>query len=260
MVNKKRILITGANGAVGRIIYARLAGRYDVTVIGGSDQVNLADMDEVFDFFYDKERFDVLIHCASVGTRDTESTDFNIIRTNLMMFENLKKHYHKWDRFINIASGVELSPEFKRSEYSLRDYIPTTAYALSKNIIAKQVREMPNGYNLRLFGIITDDRVFKKVKEAAYRGEMIFKFHQDKYMDYITEEELDRIIKYYVRTKEPEYKDINMVPFYKFKASTYVIEYIRDNNLNIRLDLMDDKDNPEGYCGDGDLLEELGLL
>ena len=62
MVNKKRILITGANGAVGRIIYARLAGRYDVTVIGGSDQVNLADMDEVFDFFYDKERFDVLIH------------------------------------------------------------------------------------------------------------------------------------------------------------------------------------------------------
>jgi nucleoside-diphosphate-sugar epimerase len=257
MANK--ILLTGANGTVGRLLNLHLAPWHTVTALQGSADLDLLDRDATNKFFLDKH-FDCVIHCAAVGTNDTNNSNSLIAQNNLTMWDNLRDHQHKFNRLINIASGCELCYGPERAEWELFDQLPTSAYGLSKNLIARDVLTAPGWYNLRLFGLIANTRVFKALWDAVDAGKQVFDVVNDKYMDYISEDDLARIVRHYVEAKITLPQDINMVYDTKYRVSEVLQRYIDDNGIDIKLNIINTVTSEFDYTGSGHKLAQMGIL
>ena len=94
-----KILITGANGYVGRALQNGLSA-YDLTAIQRSD-FDLTDQKVTQDFFKNKF-FDVVIHTAIRGGRRLQQDDNEVFDDNVQMFLNLLKNKKSFGRFINL--------------------------------------------------------------------------------------------------------------------------------------------------------------
>jgi len=253
----KLILITGANGVVGRLINMFLAPYHDIVTLGGSDQLNLTDSEQVNKFFSSHPKFDIVIHCAARGTKNVNDINPSIAWSNLTMYENIKNNSRHFYKLINLASGCELPSVPNRKETQLRTEFPINPYGMSKNIIARDVIKHLHWYNLRLFGLVSHTRVFEKVFEAAQRGDPTFPL-TDRYMDYITESELERIILHYVNNDKHLINDVNMVPSVKRKVSAYIQDYIDNMGLEIKIDIIKEED--DSYTGDSTNLNRSNIL
>lgn len=76
-----RILITGANGYIGKSLYNALKDKYDVTAITRTS-FDLTDSIALSKFFESRYSFDVVLHCAaSTNPRDTnwDIADINLL-------------------------------------------------------------------------------------------------------------------------------------------------------------------------------------
>jgi dTDP-4-dehydrorhamnose reductase len=254
-----KILLTGANGTVGRLLNLHLAPWHEVTTLQGSADVDLLDR-EATNKFFANARWDCVIHCAAVGTNDTAGSNSLIAQRNLTMWDNLRDHEYKFSKLINLASGCELCYGPERAEWELYNQLPTSAYGLSKNLIARDVGQVSGWYNLRLFGLIANTRVFKRLWDAVDAGETEFNIHDDKYMDYITEDDMARIVRHFVESKITLPHDVNMVYDTKYKVSEVLQRYIDDNGINIKLNILNTLDSEFDYTGSGKLLSGLNIL
>lgn len=265
MAKRKRILLTGASGTVGRLLYMHLGPWHDFYT-PGRDELNLLDRRSIVAYAQKHpEPFDVIIHCAAAGANDVRSTDPVIAMNNLHMYYNIADFTNLYDKFINIASGCELSYGIPVDvshdiliEEQLLGAMPSLPYGMSKNIIARDVITRPNRYNLRLWGILANTRIFNRVWDAVVRNQEYFEIDADRYMDYITEAELAKIVGYYVDHDENLPADLNMVPVDKLKVSQVVQRYIDDNGLDIKIKVTGEADT--NYYGSGAKLFELGIL
>lgn len=254
-----KILITGANGTVGQLLNLHLAPWHTVTALQGRQDLNLMDLQAVNKFFTG-HHYDRVIHCAVAGADNTNSMDFSIMHTNLTMWENLRAQHKSFDRLINLASGCELGYGSERSEHELFTSYPKTPYGMSKNLIARSVLEHTDWYNLRLYGIIANTRVFKALWDAVDADRTVFDVVDDKYMDYITEGHLASIVRYYVEAQYTLPQDINMVYTTKYKVSEVLQRYIEDNGINIELNILNTADPACNYTGSGYKLAEVNIL
>ena len=265
MAKRKRILLTGATGTVGRILYMHLGPWHEVYTPGRSE-LDLTDRRSVLSYYLKHtEPFDVIIHCAVRGANDVTDTDANIATDNLKMYFNLVDYDSFYQKFINIGSGCEIGPmpaEITHkilTEDAVTGELPVTPYALSKNIIARDiVQRTGQVYNLRLWGLIAQTRIFQKLWDAVDRGDAEFVIDSDRYMDYITEEDLVRIVQFYVESERQLPADLNMVYIDKYKVSEVVERYIEENGLNIKVQVTGKADT--NYFGSGAKLHQLGIL
>ena len=254
-----KILLTGANGVVGKILHLHLAPWHSVRALQGRadlDLMNRAATDE----FFTANQFDVVIHCAVAGADNVLSTAPSITHTNLVMWDNLKTNYRSYNRLINIATGCELGCGPERSETELTKQLPMLPYGLSKNIIARDVIQTAGWYNLRLFGLIAQTRLFWKLQESVIEGKTKFDIYDDKYMDYIHEDDLAKIVRTYVESKITLLNDVNMVYEKKYKVSEVVARYIDDMGFDIELNILNTLDDTAGYTGAGTRLAQLEIL
>jgi len=254
-----KILLTGANGVVGKILHLHLAPWHSVRALQGRADLDLMDRAATNEFFTGNQ-FDVVIHCAVAGADAVTSTAPSITHTNLVMWDNLKSNYRSFNRLINIASGCELGAGPERSETELTKQLPLLPYGLSKNIIARDVLQTDGWYNLRLFGLIAQTRLFWKLQEAVIEGKTKFDIYDDKYMDYIHEDDLAKIVRTYVESKITLLNDVNMVYEKKYKVSEVVTRYIDDMGFDIELNILNTLEDHAGYTGDGTRLAQLGIL
>jgi len=253
-----KVVITGANGTVGKILAEYLSQYHTVIALKGRQDLNLLDRQEVKAFF-SASQYDVVIHCAVMGANNVTDVNPQIAHDNLVMFWNLYENYPGYYRFINIASGVELGPGSNRKEMMLRNQLPVLPYAMSKNLIARDVIKNFHFYNLRLFGLIANTRVFDKLHQAVAQGKPTFDITDDKYMDYIRSDDLCKIVKYYTEHSEYLPNDINMVYENKLKVSEVLQRYITEKNLPIGLNVLNNVEGQD-YTGDGYRLAQLGIL
>jgi len=254
-----KILLTGANGVVGKILHLHLAPWHSVKALQGRADLDLMDRAATNEFFT-VNQFDVVIHCAVAGADAVTSTAPSITHTNLVMWDNLKSNYRSFNRLINIASGCELGAGPVRSETELTKQLPLLPYGLSKNIIARDVLQTDGWYNLRLFGLIAQTRLFWKLQEAVIEGKTKFDIYDDKYMDYIHEDDLAKIVRTYVESKITLLNDVNMVYEKKYKVSEVVTRYIDDMGFDIELNILNTLEDHAGYTGAGTRLAQLGIL
>jgi UDP-glucose 4-epimerase len=183
-----KILITGKNGYIGRSLHSYLYSKYDITVIGRQD-FDLTDSFETAKFFSDKF-FDVVIHTAVIGGHRGKEENSTVIDQNLKMYYNLLDVKPKYTKFIIFGSGAESHLN--------------TPYGLSKFIINQSMKDKPNFYNLRIFGVFDENELdtrFIKANIKRYINKEAIQIFEDKMMDFIYMKDLVSIVEYYINNE-----------------------------------------------------------
>ena len=154
----KKVLITGADGFVGKNLERTLSSGYDV-VTSSKQQLNLLDREKVAEFLK-KEKFDVVIHTASYDAAPEFSTNDpnKVLEYNLRMFDNLARCDYSYTTMIYFGSGAAKQR--------------TTSYGLSKYLMDQVTQNKNNIYNLRLYSVYgkgTDWR-YRFIKSSCWKG------------------------------------------------------------------------------------------
>ena len=99
-----RILITGGNGNLSKIIKHNLSNDHEITSLSRND-IDISNYNAVELFFKNNYKFDILIHTAIVGGRRTKKDTSDVVYNNLLMFENIIKFAHLFKLIINFKAS-----------------------------------------------------------------------------------------------------------------------------------------------------------
>jgi GDP-L-fucose synthase len=256
-----KILITGGNGNIAKIIRHNLSSVYQITSIS-RDDFNILDQKAVSNFLKDKY-FDVLIHTAINGGRRTKEEHNDIVYQNLLMFENVMKYVYKFKLIINLDSGAiydRSTDIYKREEHEINS-IPSDYYGFSKYVIYKRSLLHKNIVNFRIFNIChvneENDRFIKSCFNSKKNGTNVTIF-QDKYFDFMYEDDFVKILKYYIENHtnlNNMSKTINLSYTNKYKLSEIAEMILKDKSkIVIQNDIC-----ANNYCGCGTLLDNMCL-
>lgn len=220
-----KILITGANGFIGNELFSLFNQNYNVTGTFGRKDIDLTNFFEVEKLF--EQKFDLVIHCATQGRYNHLDINDDVLKNNLKIFLNLSFFKSQYTKFINIGSGAEFDMTKNIENISENDIFsrhPISSYGLSKNFIARCVRNLDNFYTLRLFGCVSNNLpentlMYNFVKSMS-KGEN-FDLKDNRYFDFFTINDLKRIIEYYISNTDLE-KDVNLTYNKKFKLSEFL--------------------------------------
>jgi nucleoside-diphosphate-sugar epimerase len=252
-----KILITGGNGNIAKIINNKLSSEHNITLITRND-FDLLDGLSVSNYLSNRE-FDILIHTAINGGRRTKEENGEVVFQNLIMFENLMKFADKFKLIINFDSGAiyDRSTDIYCREESELITIPTDYYGFSKYLIYKRSLQYDNMVNFRIFNIFhvneEPDRFIKACYIAKKNGTNV-KIYQDKYFDFMYEDDFIKTINYYINNfKNNLPKTFNLSYTNKYKLSTIAEMILGDKN---KIEIFDDS-CITNYCGDGTILNNL---
>ena len=185
-----KILITGANGYVGKSLHTALKDKYNVTTITRKE-CDLSNSESVRLFFEDKI-FDVVIHCAIEGGSRLIQDDWKVMDDNLCMYYNLLSNKHRFNKLIHFGSGAET-------------HLQHTPYGLSKHVIRQSILEKENFYNLRIFAVFDEnewDTRFIKTNIRHYINKKPIQIYQNKNMDFFYIPDLVKLVEYYVTNND----------------------------------------------------------
>jgi nucleoside-diphosphate-sugar epimerase len=187
-----RILITGANGYIGKTLHSALKDTHHVDAIT-RNSFDLSDPAAMFKFFQSRHNFDVVIHCAVAGGSRLQKDDWSIMDKNLIMYYNLLQFRKHYTRLIHFGSGAET-------------YMPSEPYGYSKKVIAKSILNQDNFYNIKIFGVFDENELetrFIKGNILRYINNEPMQIHQDKTMDFFYMQDLIKVVEYYINEQEP---------------------------------------------------------
>lgn len=253
-----KILITGGNGNIAKMIRHNLSFEFDITCITRND-FDMLDCKALESYLSDKH-FDILIHTAIIGGRRTKEEDGEVVYQNLIMFENIMMFADKFRIIMNFDSGAiydRNSDIFCRTEDKLLS-VPKDYYGFSKYIIYKRSLQYNNVVNFRIFNIFhvneEPDRFIKACFLAKKNGTKVTIF-KDKFFDFMYENDFIKIIRHYLTMPMSELKKtINLSYKAKYKLSDIA-------KLIVNHDFIDiiDPNTSHNYCGNGDQLAQLGI-
>ena len=150
-----KILVTGANGFIGKNIFLYLKDMYEVKN-PTREELNLINTEEVEEYLK-KHNFDIIIHSANVNNvKSKETTSYNVLDGNLRMFYNLQRCQNYYGKMYYFGSGAEYDmqnyiPNMKEEYFDT--FVPIDNYGFSKYIMSKSCKYLDNIYDLRLFGV-----------------------------------------------------------------------------------------------------------
>lgn len=258
-----KILITGGNGNIAKMIKNNLSTDYDI-VNPSRNELNILNMNEI-ECFLNKEHYDVLIHTAISGGRRTKEDNGDVTHNNLLMFENLLYFSDHFKMILNFDSGAiydRSTDIFNRKEEDLFT-IPLDYYGFSKYVIYKRSLQYDNLYNFRIFNIFhaneEDSRFIKSCFLSKINNTPITIF-EDKYFDFVYEDDFICILKYYVdnyQNPEKLKKTINICYEEKFKLSD-IAKMIMQTNDETKIQILNDK-LEHNYSGNGSKLQQMNI-
>jgi len=186
-----RILITGANGYIGKSLRSALRDKHFVTAITRKE-LELTDAVAVKEFFSKSPFFDIVIHCAVAGGSRLTKDDWNVMDKNLTMYYNLLANRLRFGKFIHFGSGAET-------------YMGSEPYGYSKKVIAKSILNQDNFYNLKIFGVFDENELdtrFIKANIKRYIKKEPMQIYQEKAMDFFYMQDLIKVVNYYITEKD----------------------------------------------------------
>jgi nucleoside-diphosphate-sugar epimerase len=187
-----RILITGANGYIGKTLHNALRDTHYVTAIT-RDSFDLTDVIAMSNFFKSKHHFDVVLHCAVVGGSRLAEDKWNVLDKNLTMYYNLLQFRRHYTKLIHFGSGAET-------------YMPKEPYGYSKKVIAKSILNQDNFYNIKIFGVFDENELdtrFIKANIKRYINKEAIQINEVKFMDFFYMQDLIKVIDYYINEENP---------------------------------------------------------
>jgi len=215
-----RILITGANGYIGKTLHNALRDIHFVTAVTRAS-FDLTDLVAMSKFFQSKHHFDIVIHCAVAGGSRLKEDGWNVMDKNLIMYYNLLQFRKHYTRLIHFGSGAET-------------YMPKEPYGYSKKVIAKSILNQDNFYNIKIFGVFDENELdtrFIKASIKRYIAKEPIQIHQDKAMDFFYMQDLIKVVEYYINEENPP-KEFDCV----YNIWTDTLAHIAENEINFLSD------------------------
>ena len=255
-----RILITGGNGNIATIIKNNLSNIHEITALP-RNKLNILNYDEIKNYL-SENTFDVLIHTAILGGRRTKEENGDVVHYNLIMFENILKVANKFKLIINFDSAAiyDRSTDILNRKESDLNTIPTDYYGFSKYVTYQRSLQYDNVYNFRIFNMFhaneEPDRFIKSCF-LAKKNNTIVTIHEDKYFDFVCEDDFVTILNFYITNIDSQNilkKTINICYEQKYKLSQ-IAKFIDDNIITNIIK----KESNNNYTGDGTLLHNLNI-
>jgi GDP-L-fucose synthase len=258
-----KVLITGGNGNIAKMIKRNLSSEaYEITNLSRNDLNVLNQFD--IEKYLSENVFDILVHTAILGGRRTKEENGDVTHNNLLMLENLLKFADKFKMIINFDSAAiyDRNTDILDRKESDMHTIPSDYYGFSKYLIYQRSLQYDNVYNFRIFNIFhtneDPDRFIKTCFNAKKNNTEITIF-EDKYFDFVYEDDFVKIIKYYfdnVCFPEKLIKTINICYEKKYKLSEIANLIINDST---KINILDSTTLNKNYSGDNKLLRSLNI-
>ena len=258
-----KVLITGGNGNIAKMIKRNLSCEvYEIKNLSRND-LNVLDQVDI-EKYLSENVFDILVHTAILGGRRTKEENGDVTHNNLLMLENLLKFADKFKMIINFDSAAiyDRNTDILDRKESELHTIPTDYYGFSKYLIYQRSLHYDNVYNFRIFNIFhvneEPDRFIKSCFNAKKNNTEITIF-EDKYFDFVYEDDFVKIIKYYfdnVCFPEKLIKTINICYEKKYKLSEIANLIINDST---KINILDSTSLNKNYSGDNKLLRSLNI-
>ncbi|HBG48361.1 MAG TPA: epimerase [Cyanobacteria bacterium UBA9971] len=256
---KKKILLTGGSGFVGKnILESYLAEKYEI-IAPPRTELNLFDEDSVDEFFLNK-KFDIIIHAAcKPGHRNAKDLS-KLYCSNTKMFFHLVKHSDKFERMINLGSGAiydnkNYKPKMKEEYFGQN--IPQDEHGFCKYVTGKYILQFDKVVDLRIFGLFGkyEDYAIRFISNAICKTlfDLPITIKQNRKFDYVYINDLMPVLEHFIENK-PKYNAYNVTPDESIELYELVekIREISDKNLSI---IVKEEGLGLEYSGDNSLLK-----
>ena len=213
-MDKINILLTGANGFIGKNLKEFLSVKYNL-LTPSSKELNLLEHLAVKNYFK-VNKIDFVIHCANKGGLRGIKDSKQIVYDNLLMFDNLCENI-TYQRMIFFGSGSQYDKNRSLKKIKESDFgknVPEDYYGYSKYLITKKILEMNNVLNLTIFGCYGKYELSTRFPSYAINQNLKKEnivINQNVVFDYLYIEDLCRIVEYFINNK-PKSKIINVTP------------------------------------------------
>ena len=229
-----KILITGANGYVGRSLADNLQAHHSVTTLTRQD-LNLLDSKQVEGYFKDRY-FDAVLHCAVEGGHRLVQDTSKVLDNNLQMYYNLVTNKKHFDRLLHFGSGADMLD---------------TPYGLSKKVIRESIKGQPGFYNLRIFAVFDENELQTRFIKSNIRNYLVkdsITIHKNKLMDFFYMQDLVSVVRYYLEAEDPP---VELDCVYETKKTLLEIANLINNLAEDKTEVVTQgRDIDPGYIGE----------
>ncbi len=218
VVMRKKILILGSNGFIGRNIKEYLEKNKHLYCIHAptKNELDILNEQEVREQLQ-KQYYDVVIHAAVYNPRVGVNKDLSKeLDVNLRMFFNFERYKNLYGKMLYFGSGAEFDKRDNISMINEDDQgngIPNTDYGLYKYIINKAIQQSNNIYNIRVFGLFGKYENWKKtfISGACCKAlkNLPITIRQNVYFDYLYIDDFCKIIGWVIEN-DVQYKTYNV--------------------------------------------------
>lgn len=260
----KNILITGANGFIGKNLSEQLKNKYNL-LTPLRTELDLLDETKV-DEYFQKNKIDVVIHTAVVGgSRKEEHTDLALSQ-NLRMFFNILKNKKYFKKMIYLGSGAEYDktkPIINVKEEDFGKTIPKDEYGFFKYICSKYIEEQDDIVSLRIFGMFGkyEDYRYRFISNAICQnlsGSPIT-INQNVFFDYVFIDDFVKIVDFFIKN-EAKHKFYNIGTGKKIDLLTLANLINKVAGKKSEIIIKNDGLNNEYTCNNKRLMNEVNDL
>ena len=255
------VLITGANGFIGRNLVRHFQGRHEVAS-PRRQELDLLDAEGVRAYL-ERHRFDVVIHAATERSNRALPASPDQLSRNCRMFFNLTRNRHAFGRLLILSSGAVYDrahwrPRMEEDYFDV--HVPADDYGFSKYICAKAIAGMEDAYEMRLFGVFGayEDWRVRFLSNACCRAvwDLPIVIRQNVFFDYLAVEELGWILEAFFQNR-PRYRQYNVCTGRAFDLSRLAAMVVEVSGRSLEIEVKTGGLGSE-YSGDNArLLEEI---
>ncbi len=253
----ENILITGSGGFIGKNLKEYLQNKYTL-FCPLRDEVDLTDFKEVQNFF-ETNRIDFVIHCASVGGNRNCPDPVSCEKDNLIMIDNLLKVKKDNVKIIFFGSGAAYAKNrnlHRVKEFQIGDCIPEDGYGISKMKIAKLALSRNDMLCLNIFACFgkyeNKSRFPTYVIQQNLKHEPVI-INQNAVFDYLYINDLCKIVEFFMNNFPSDNRVINVTPTESVSLFEIAKTVNKISGYDAKISFLKDGLNYE-YTGDNTLL------